>query len=301
MRALIKYLTLLAATSFLFLEIATRLLNLSGHAVPAKLITEDNLYVPGTDSVWIKGGLGEIQSHYSINQQGFNSLIEYHVPGMEKLSIAIIGDSYIEGFHISVENSIGRLLESRLKDEAIVHEYGKSSGNIVDFGLIYQKHIKGNYDYCFVLISQQDLKQTKPGFMTRGDLIKPLNLQRRIYNQLSSVRYLNINHKLRLKIEQVFNEKLSFGQTDKLDSDSNDVDQINTDAISMFDSSVVFLYEEDRLSHEIVNQLGRETIRINHDHLPKDFGFDHHWNLNGRINCAETILQYVSNPTQRIK
>ena len=99
----------------------------------------------------------DIVSNYKINSQGFNSLRDYNVLDDNKISIAIIGDSYIQGMHVNVENSIGRLIEQESDNMFEVHEYGINGMNIVDYQLVFNQFVKDRYDYTFILVTDKDI------------------------------------------------------------------------------------------------------------------------------------------------
>lgn len=140
------------------LEVVTRSLELSSDFIPEELVVGKILYKPGARGTHVKGGLREIASKYIINNQGYNSTIDYTTTDTATTYIALIGDSYIEGLHVDVENSIGRLVEKKFKDNysVQVHEYGKSGGNAHDFISIANSLVKDKYSLIFVLITDKD-------------------------------------------------------------------------------------------------------------------------------------------------
>jgi hypothetical protein len=75
-------------------------------------LNNNKLLRPGAEGILVQGGRREVASHYKINQQGINSLKDYTTLDENKIDIAIIGDSYIQGLQVDVEKSIGRILEA---------------------------------------------------------------------------------------------------------------------------------------------------------------------------------------------
>ena len=55
----------------------------------------------------VTGNRNQNYSEYSINDFGFNSFREF-TPTEDKIEIAIIGDSFIEGFHQDYDDSTGK-------------------------------------------------------------------------------------------------------------------------------------------------------------------------------------------------
>ena len=207
-----KFIIYIFVTVFFYLfllEITTRVFDLSGHTLPEYNLNNNKLLLPGAEGVLVQGGMREVASHYKINQQGFNSLKDYTTLDENKISIAIIGDSYIQGLQVDVENSIGRILEAETLNKVEVHEYGRAGMNIVDYSLIFTQSIKNRYDYTFILATNKDIVPKKASSMGKGNKIPNSSLMREIYNQSSFIRYLNINHKLSVKLKKKHSLSLS--------------------------------------------------------------------------------------------
>jgi hypothetical protein len=252
---------------------------------------EGNLMLkPNIEGFWNRGGLKELANHYKINEQGFNSTKDYSKINNNKINIAIIGDSYIEGFHTDVEKSIGRILENETDNQVEVHEYGHSGGNIVDFNLVYEKWVKNKYDYTFILMTDKDIVDKKPSFMTNGDKIPKESFLRDFYNSCYFIRYLNINHGLSVKIGKVISRNVS---SEKSKKRSFSLNKVNFDAFKVFNSSVIILYEDERLDSLFRSKIALKSLQVKHKIKPINHGFDGHWNYNGRKNCAITIQEYL--------
>lgn len=295
MRKFLFQIVLTSVLFFLGLELATRAFNLSGHTVPTKNIDGDLLLQPGTDSVWVKGGRGEIRSHYVVNKQGYNSLVDYDEMDNRKLRVAIIGDSYIEGFQSDVEESIGRQLETLYKGRVVVHEYGASGANLNDFVLAYEKFVKGRYDYVFILATDKDLVSSSPSYMGRGDKRPAVGVMRKVYYHSSMLRYLNINQGISQHLRRVLTKTRSYfdAPSHEKQADTTDLSKVNWDLLAQLDYDVVFLYEEGRLSDPVRTRLSHPTVRVIHELTPYHHGFDRHWNATGRLNCAIAMRRYM--------
>jgi hypothetical protein len=283
------YIIITLFTYLILLEGTTRVFDLSGHVMPDTNVNNNSLKLPNSEGIWIRGGMREIASHYKINPQGFNSLKDFSTLDESKLSIAIIGDSYIHGFHVDVENSIGRMLEAETQNDVEVHEYGQAGGNIVDFSLMFDQMIRNRYDYTFILITDKDITAKKPSFMGKGDKIKQNSVLREIYKRSSFMRYFNINHKLSLKLKEIFSFPISSNGEQKRIT-SND---INIAAFKEFDSTCAILYEKGRLDTTLVTPFNLPFAEVVPQYTPINHGFDGHWNLNGRKNCALAIKNYI--------
>ena len=208
----------------------------------------------------------------------------------DKISIAIIGDSYIQGLQVDVENSIGRILEAETLNKVEVHEYGIAGMNIVDYSLMFTQFIKNRYDYTFILATDKDIVLKKASSMGKGNKIPKNSIIREIYGRFSLIRYLNINHKLSVKLKKVFSFSKNTVQQKKKISPKD----INTQALEEFDNTCAFLYEEGRLDTSLISPFKLPTIEVKPIYTPNNNGFDSHWNLNGRKNCALVIKKYIA-------
>lgn len=310
MAKFIQYIVLLFVVYLMSLELTTRVFQLSSHTLPEYNLNGNRLTKPDSEGFWTSGGMREVRGHYKINAQGFNSTKDYSVLVEDKICIAIIGDSYIEGYHVDVEQSIGRIIEKEMNNNVLVHEYGKSAGNIVDFSLVFNNWVKGKYDYTFVLLNDEDIKETTPVFMGRGEDIPQKSLIRKVYNELSFFRYLNINHKLSLKVRDFFSfsassqDNLPVSTKSKLEEPLEELkgttkpkirfDNINYEALQSFDSTTTIVYETGRLNTtSLLQRPELSLLQINHTYTPIDFGFDSHWNHNGRRNFALTLKTFI--------
>jgi len=297
MKKFILYIFVTVFAYLFLLEITTRAFDLSGHTLTEFNLNNNKLLRPGAEGVKVQGGMREIASHYKINQQGFNSLKDYTTMDDDKISIAIIGDSYIQGLQVDVENSIGRILEAETLDKVEVHEYGIDGMNIVDFSSIFTQFIKKRYDYTFILATNNDIASKKSSAMGKGNKIPKFSIIREIYDRSTLIRYLNINHNLSVKLKKVFSFSENTGQQKKK---INTMD-INVQALEEFDTTCAFLYEKGKLDTSLMLPFNLPTIEVKPIHTPNNHGFDSHWNLNGRKNCALAIKNYIAKSNSKFK
>lgn len=290
MKNFILYIVVLIISSLIVLECTTRLFDLSNDSIPEANVNGNRLITPGAENRWIGGGFREIIGHYKINPQGFNSLKDYDFIDENKLNIAIIGDSFIEGFHVDVANSIGRILENEMQQEVNVHEYGKSAGNIADFSQMYLSFVKNKYDYTFILVAEPDLYEETSFNMGKGESARKPSTLRNIYSHLSSIKYLNINKGLSVNIKKA----ITFTCPPEKDK------ELNEKALKQLDSSVIILYENEKLNPDVLNKYNLTLAEIEHKNKPINFGFDKHWNHNGRKNCAITIKNILEKKIAQI-
>ncbi|NAY90589.1 hypothetical protein GTQ34_01545 [Muricauda sp. JGD-17] len=86
--------------------------------------------VPHYKGYTVTGNRRQNFTEYRINNQGFNSYREF-TPGYSKKELALIGDSFIQGFHQNYFNSIGKKIEDRTTDIE-VYEYGYAGWDLAD-------------------------------------------------------------------------------------------------------------------------------------------------------------------------
>lgn len=75
--------------------------------------------------VYTKGKFFQIRATWNINNEGWNSPIDYHSKP-DKDIIAVIGDSYIEAYQVDMDKSYPFLLDEKLSPDKEVYAFGKS-------------------------------------------------------------------------------------------------------------------------------------------------------------------------------
>lgn len=137
------------AYSFLILialELLVRVFYL-GKDTPSRYVDQYNVekWKPNQNGYAITGNRRQNFSAYHINKFGYNSYREYE-PSENEVEIALVGDSFIEGFHQNYYNSIGKKIEKNLQNIK-VYEYGYAGYDMAD-----QLHLIHAYKSQFDLI-----------------------------------------------------------------------------------------------------------------------------------------------------
>ncbi|PWH82409.1 hypothetical protein DIS18_09145 [Algibacter marinivivus] len=117
--------------------------------VPIRYIDEFGVEksLPSQTGFAVTGNRKQNYSEYRINDFGFNSFREF-LPTKENIEIALIGDSFVEGFHQDYYDSTGKKVEDKLHQKNIqVYEYGYGG-----YDLANQLHIIEAYIDHFKLI-----------------------------------------------------------------------------------------------------------------------------------------------------
>lgn len=86
--------------------------------------------VPGYTGHSVTGNRRQNYSEFRINAQGFNSYREFE-PSTSKNELALIGDSFIQGFHEDFDRSIGKKIEEQINGLE-VYEYGYAGWDMAD-------------------------------------------------------------------------------------------------------------------------------------------------------------------------
>jgi hypothetical protein len=82
---------------------------------------------PSREGLYTVGRLARDRARWRINDAGWNSAIEY-VPraDRERPCVAVVGNSYVEGFYADVDSGLTAALQSELQSRYDVYNFGKS-------------------------------------------------------------------------------------------------------------------------------------------------------------------------------
>lgn len=236
------------------------------------------LYKADQDGKFVRGSRGEVSTAFHINQTGWNSVVEYGVP--DSRTLAIIGDSYVEGFYVDVKQSIGRKIELLTNNQYKVHEYGMAGANIHDYRILFEELKSKGYLKIFIVIGPKDFFTQKSSFTGQNNIVS-YSIIRQVYSSIALVRYLNVN----MSIKKIWERKLG-------EPDDSNIEELQINVNSLSPKGAIYLYDDLQFK-EIITDLKMQEIV--HKHLPKDYGFNGHWNENGALNVAETIIEHLNN------
>ncbi|NER16872.1 hypothetical protein [Spongiivirga citrea] len=274
-------------------------------------------WVPNQEGYRVTGNRRQNFSKYYINNSGYNSYREFN-PSVEKRELALVGDSFIEGFHQNYYNSIGKKIENKVADIE-VYEYGYAGYDFAD-----QLHLVSQYKNQFELIDhivfgikfendftrsaykveygRMALESPKVRLMQRSKLIvylKNIGVLPAIQSKFNSIKFSFKNlGKIRGKSKNILKEEntallhkeyienfKSLVKTYGFDKDKNTL---------MLDSSIT-----PKIFIDFLNKHNYPFIDIGpalqSSKKPTTLIYDRHWNNNGRTIVAKEICDFILN------
>ncbi len=270
--------------------------------------------VPGQTGFSVTGNRRQNFAEFRINNFGYNSYREF-IPTANEVEIALIGDSFIEGFNQHFYDSTGKKVENYLNDGTKVFEYGRGGYDMAD-----QFHIIKSYkdqfdliDYVFIYMKfENDLKRTE---------IKPdhrlVNLKHsfkfKIKRQIRLLKYANaiglFDAFRRFWYGSNFNEETfdtfissSDSISDKFDAEYLDNFKTLVKTYGFNKEKNVFLFDKRKTSPLFVEHCEKMGYKyldfgavFEKSSRPTDLIYDRHWNNHGREIVASVIADYVKN------
>ena len=296
----------------LALELIVRALHL-GKDSPARFVDDFKVekWIPNQHGYSVTGNRRQNFSEYKINNSGFNSYREFN-PTYEKTEIALVGDSFIEGFHQDYDHSIGKKIENQL-DGVEVYEYGYAGYDFAD-----QLHLVNAYKETFDKIDYVVL-----GFRFRDDLFRGeykvvhdrMRLESAMYKNARKIKLLVYAQGISIlkpvfdfpgKIISFIKGKSNAPKVEKVET-TEEIEAKQKRYIDNFKSLVeIYGYDKSRFVMLLdVNETPQVFLTYLETHGFKyiDFGtalknsktpptliFDQHWNNHGRDLVAQSVV-----------
>lgn len=315
MKTLLLKIFVYAVLIVLCLELTIRVFHLTKD-YPKRYVDEYKVekWQPNQNGHSVTGIRRQNYSSFKINQLGFNSYREFN-PSEDAWELAIVGDSFIEGFHEDYFNSIGAKIEKALKNQIEVYEFGYAGYDLAD-----QLHLIKKYSNLFDKIDrviiyldfQDDLKraeykvETSRMMLETGFYAKMKSFKLFLYLQRTG--WLSPLWKLKgslssLKAKQA-NEKRSIEDLNNTNYNKH------LEYISNFKSLIdnygydkqknVFLLDKSETPQVFIDHLINNGYSfINYDEAFKKSNsettliYDQHWNSYGRSLIAQIIISYL--------
>lgn len=275
---------------------------------------------PNQSGFSVTGNRKQNFSEYHINASGFNSYREYN-PTSSTIEIALVGDSFIEGFHQHYYNSIGKKVENALPD-INVYEFGYAGYDFAD-----QLHLVSVYKDLF-----KDIDHVFLGIKFKNDLLRGsytvleerMKLESPMYKNLRKIKILTYAQSIGLLdpvrnaisgiiskltsggASQTASPTLSEAEKQKIISKKHQTYLKNFEhLIELYgydkEKYVLFLDEDDTpklfLEYLKLNNYKYTSISkaLKASKIPTTLIYDKHWNNNGRSIVAKCIVNYYKN------
>jgi hypothetical protein len=302
--------TLYVILIIITLEVLVRIFHLYTE-VPVRYIDkfEVEKSLPNQVGYAVTGNRRQNQSEYRINSFGFNSYREFN-PTKEKIEIALIGDSFIEGFHQDYTNSIGKKIETKLNNGIEVYEYGYSGYDLANQLYLvdtYNKHFE-HIDYIiFYLKYENDLKNSTyvPNHSRIALLKSPLFRIRDSFKLLSYASSIGVIDPIKNMVINLINDDKEFKSKSEEDLLNEDLENFNNlkillDTFNFDKNKMAFLVNSSTTSESLLKYCIDNEYKIidfsdafKNSTLPPTLIYDMHWNDHGRDLIANEISDYI--------
>lgn len=269
---------------------------------------------PNQNGYSVTGNRRQNFSEYHINASGYNSYREF-TPTKNKIEIALVGDSFIEGFHQNYYNSIGKKIEQKIPNIE-VYEYGYAGYDFAD-----QLHLVYSYKEQFDLIDHVILGIKFSNDLTRGEynVVKSrLALESPVHKLLKkskllvyckSIGVLDPPQELMYRIINVLKPKKKIIpkndiEIQKLKEEKDKMYLTNFKSLISkygYDKERFTLLLDSRITSPVFISYLKEN-KYNYIDFSSLFKksdqsttliYDRHWNNNGRNLVAKSIVDYL--------
>lgn len=272
--------------------------------------------VPDHSGYAVTGNRNQNFSEFHINKAGFNSHREFE-PGAGKYEVALVGDSFIEGFHQDFYSSTGKRIEEKIKGIE-VYEYGYAGYDFAN-----QMHLVNAYKDDFELIDKIILYLNYENDLGRG-IYEPNHgrikmLSSTLFKLRDNIKLLAYGSKIGIveplkKLAQggnAFQDTEDAYKNNALNGESDDEKRKKDEQRIDNFKSLIALYGLDKDKTAILLD-SRNTSPRFLDFLKEngiryiDFAqrfaksdkstnliYDHHWNAHGRELISEEIAAYI--------
>lgn len=288
------------------LEVIVRFFHLYPET-PIRYIDEFNVEksTPGQTGFSVTGNRRQNYSEYKINSFGFNSFREF-TPSENKIEVALIGDSFIEGFHQNYYNSTGKKIENNIKDIEI-YEYGYSGYDLSNQLFLvdaYKTHFE-KIDYIiFYLKYENDLTNNSytPNHQRIALLKSTLFKIRNKSKLLSYASSIGLIDPIKERVINLINGNKKLAHIDNPDKDLENLKNFKTliDTFGFDKNKMAFLLNSRTTNPSFIKYCIENKIEIIDFHAafknttkPPTLIYDMHWNDHGREIIAKEISNFL--------
>lgn len=312
MKKILLKLALYVFLVLISLEIIVRVLHLYTED-PPRFIDEQGVEkrVPGHNGYAVTGNRNQNFTEFRINKAGFNSSREF-LPTKDKFEVAIIGDSFIEGFHQNYYDSTGKKIESKVDYDVEVYEYGYAG-----YDLANQMHLIHTYKQDFELIDKTIIYLNYESDLERGKYtpneyrIRLLSSTMfRIRDNIKLLAYASKTGILQPVIDLVQGKKSEVGEFQfneppelKIERDKKYLENFeNLVQLYGYDKQkTVMLLDSRKTSTSFLKYCDTNGFKyidfaaaFKSSKQPTTLIYDWHWNNHGRELIAEVVADYLN-------
>jgi hypothetical protein len=320
MLQIFKKIVLYVFTMLLVFEILVRVFHLHNER-PQRFLDDKNVekWVPNQNNFSITGNRKQNVGEYRINNFGFNSVYDTYEPSKDQYEIALVGDSFIEGFHEDYTNSLGQQIERELEDTAVI-EFGYAGYDLADeLHLIHSyAHLFSNIDHTFIYLRYaDDLGRSTYEISSRLNLDSKLS---RTVKQIKLLVYLrdigaldpltqlpsrikgfvsSIKGDASVSVEKSSQET----RAEEIAQDQQKLENFKKliATYSIDKEKFTFLLDRSTCSDSFLAYLEAKNYKIldlnialNNSKQPTTLVYDQHWSQHGRMLLADLISNYVA-------
>lgn len=115
---------------------------------------------PARSGQFTSGRLARVRTRWNVNEAGWNSPREYLPPAQrDRPCVAVIGNSYVEGFYADVDSGLTGTLERQLGSSGAVYNFGKSGVNAAQM-LRVARYVENGFapETCVFVINHSSLR-----------------------------------------------------------------------------------------------------------------------------------------------
>lgn len=310
--------------TLLIVEVLVRIFHLYTED-PPRFIDEFDVEkrVPGHSGYAVTGNRNQNFSKFNINKSGFNSYREF-TPTKNKFEVAIIGDSFIEGFHQDYYDSTGKKIENILADNTEVYEYGYAG-----YDLANQLHLINAYKKDFDLIDEIIVYLNYESDLDR-EIYEPNHGRIRMlastpFKIRDNIKILAYGSKIGIlePIKRLFSknkevESVDLDKPKEIKLSEKDQKIVDEERLKKFKSLIELygfdkhktsiLYDSRKTSQLFIDYCNNNNITLidfassfKTSQKPTTLIYDWHWNNNGRNLIAKTIASFIKTKTNSIK
>lgn len=266
---------------------------------------------PNQNGFSVTGNRRQNFSEFHINNFGFNSYQEFH-PSKDRIEIALVGDSFIEGFHQNYYNSTGKKIENELPDVE-VYEYGYAGYDLAD-QLHLIKQYKQQFDLIDLVVIGLDF-ESDVSRDTYSILEERMALESTAFKAMRQIKLLVYLQNIgafdapREIVRNLLsgNDPVTVNKTaEELELQEAQVQQQRFENFKRlvttygFDKErFVFLIDASKTPQLLLDYLHEQgyhyidySERLNQSVLPTTLIYDQHWNNHGRSLVASLIAEY---------